>query len=265
MDLFFSKLLPVFVYPVGIVCVLLTLALILRRKTAWMIGLTVAALVILTLAGNRWIAFSLVRSLERQYPPIDLPVQADAIVVLGGATEAISFPRQIPEVNGAGDRVIYAAYLYREGAAPLVLVSGGRIDWYGPAESSQAQEMAALLVFMGVPQGQIILEENARNTAENAQFSAELLRQMGAKRILLVTSAMHMPRAVPLFESLGMDVIPSPADYIVSDVEWESLVHAGPAAQIINFLPSAGSLNLTTNALKEYLGIWVNYLSRLFS
>lgn len=260
MEIFLSKLLPSFVYPTGLIFFLLVLALILRNKTRWWTGLVIAAVLILILAGNRWTAFSLVRFLERQYPSLKLPVNADAIVVLGGATEVLSNPRQMPEVNGAGDRVIYAAYLYRQGAAPRVLVSGGRIDGYGPTKSSQAQEMADLLVFMGVPSKDILLEEQARNTVENAQFSGELLRAHGVERLLLVTSAMHMPRAVPLFEDLGLEVIPAPADTIVSDADWNALLQAGPASQFLNLLPSASSLNLTTNALKEFIGYLVNQL-----
>jgi uncharacterized SAM-binding protein YcdF (DUF218 family) len=110
----------------------------------------------------------------------------------------------------------------------------------------------------------IILEANSRNTAENAQFSGTLLDTLGVESILLVTSALHMPRAVPLFEALGLEVIPAPTDTIVSDADWEALVQANLPGQILNLLPSAGSLNLTTNALKEYLGIWVNQLSLFF-
>jgi len=54
------------------------------------------------------------------------------------------------------------------------------------------------------------LENDSENTAENAFYSAEILREKNIKTIILVTSAMHMPRSVALFEAQGLNVIPAP-------------------------------------------------------
>jgi uncharacterized SAM-binding protein YcdF (DUF218 family) len=253
-----SKLLPLFIYPVGIILVLLIAALLVHRQALRRVFLA-AALLVLLMAGNHWTAVSLVRSLERRYLPPAQDIQADAIVLLGGGTEVMAPPRPIPEVNGAGDRVIYAAQLYRDGQAPFILATGGRIAWSGQPESTPAQEMAALLEFMGIPEADIVLEANSQNTYENAAFSAPLLSTRGAQRILLVTSAMHMPRAVGWFEAAGFEVIPAPTDYIISDAEWQALWHPGFAGFLLNSFPSAGSLNLTTNAIKEYIGLAVAF------
>lgn len=253
-----SKLLPLIIYPVGLILVLLIAALLSRRQGGQRV-LLVIMLVILLFAGNRWVAASLVRSLEWRYFPPESNLRADAIVLLGGGTETIAPPRPIPEINGAGDRVIYAAQLYREGQAPYILATGGRIPWSDQPVSTPAQEMAALLEFMGVPDGDILLESASQNTAENAAFSAPLLRERNAQRIFLVTSAMHMSRAVAWFESAGFEVIPAPTDYIISEAEWDSLWHPGWAGIILNTFPSAGSLNLATNAIKEYIGLMVAF------
>lgn len=256
MFVFLSKFLPQLVYPTGLLFILLVLAVFSRRRRLQQ-ALILAALVVLGAGGNRWVAFSLVRSLEVRYPP---PLEysiADAIVVLGGGTEPADAPRPGVEVNGAGDRVIHAARLYRQGMAPLIIASGGCIPWYEGGCSSPAGEIAELLEFMGVPAEDIHIEDESVNTQENADFSRLLLENLQVRRILLVTSAVHMPRSVLLFERQGLEVIPAPADFVISDAEWLAIWQPNLAYQLVNLLPSAGNLSLTTNALKEYIGLLV--------
>ena len=76
-------------------------------------------------------------------------------------------------------------------------------------------------------------------------------------RILLVTSAAHMPRAVELFKAQGLDVIPAPTDYAVTETEWKNLISPDITTQVFNFIPNSSSLSLTTNIMKEYVGILV--------
>jgi uncharacterized SAM-binding protein YcdF (DUF218 family) len=255
MNVILSKLLPAFIYPVGLLALLLIAAILLYKKRRAQMTLLVAALVLLFVAGNRWTAYSLVRSLERRNLPVGGLPDADAIVVLGGGTELVSPPRPFQEINGAGDRVIYAARLYLEGKAPVILATGGRIAWYGPAASTPASEMQTLLEFMGVPPNAILLEDQSQNTAENASLSAPLLRAHNAQKILLVTSAMHMPRASALFAAQGFEIFPAPTDFIVADQDWDILRQGGLAGNFLDLFPSGSSLNLTTNALKESLGL----------
>lgn len=109
-------------------------------------------------------------------------VRADVLVVLGGA---------------APERPRRAAELYLAGVAPLILVSGE-----GDAESN-----ASLLEKEGVPPAAIILEERSASTLENARFSVPLLRQRGARRIILVTSWYHSRRALACFEQVAPDLV----------------------------------------------------------
>ena len=117
--------------------------------------------------------------------------------------------------------------------------------------------MEALLTFMGVPEQAIWLEDQSQNTYENALYCAQLLKAKNIDRVILVTSAIHMPRSVALFEKQGIQVIPAPADFTVTQAGWDDLTHGTLESQLINLLPSVGNLSLTTNALKEYLGILV--------
>ena len=257
MFVFLSKFLPLLVYPLGLGINLTTAALFLRRKPRLQTGLLIAALVILGVSSNRWVSYGLARSLEWQYlPPVEIPT-AEVIVLLGGGTESAQYPRSIVEVNTAGDRVIYAAHLYHQGKAPVILVSGGNIVWLGGRSMTPAEEMTELLNLLAVPESAIWQQPRSQNTQEDAEYSAQLLKERGVQRVLLVTSAIHMPRSVALFEHLGIEVIPTPTDYTVTEDGWDNLFSPDPQAFLVNILPNSSSLGLTTNALKEILGLFV--------
>lgn len=255
MFVFLSKLLPLFVYPVGLTCVLLALALILNRHKRTQTTLTILALLTLLFASNRWVAYSLAQSLEWRYlPPAELP-RAQAIVVLGGGTESKQYPRPDVEVNAAGDRVLYAAQLYRQGVAPVLLLSGGSIGWQDGDGGTPAADMAVILKNIGIPESALWLQNRSQNTHEDAVYSAAMLKEAGISRVILVTSAAHMPRSVALFEHEGIDVIPAPVDFTVTQQGWQNLKSGGWQATLISLLPNTSSLGLTTNVIKEYLGI----------
>jgi uncharacterized SAM-binding protein YcdF (DUF218 family) len=256
MFIFLSKLLPNFVYPLGLVCIFIILALILYRKPAWQRLVLLLALVVLWLGSTRWIALGMVRSLEWRYLPMTQMPSADAIVLLGGGTESAEYPRQTVELNSSGDRVLYAAWLYKQGKAPHILLSGGLIDWLDTG-STPAEDMAVILDMMGVPKEALWLESTSRNTYENAVNSRKFLNEKGINRIILVTSALHMPRSVDLFKHQGFDVIPAPTDYSVTQAAWQRLTDPNLATQLLNLMPNIDNLSSVTRALKEYLGMLV--------
>ncbi len=257
MFLSLSKILPLLFYPLGLAGLLIAASLMLRQSRLRRAALILAFLLI-WLGGNKWVASALTRSLEwRYFPPQPVPT-APAIVVAGGGVNAGDPPRPLPEVNEAGDRLIYAAYLYQQGKAPLVLLSGGGIDWYVP--SSEGPGMATLLRILGVPQEAIVSEMRSRNTYENAVFSRQILQARGIDTIILITSAMHMPRTLALFEAQGLHVIPAPTDYLVSQADWDFLGHADIRTQLLNLLPDGRYMYWNYLSLKEYLGILVYHL-----
>jgi uncharacterized SAM-binding protein YcdF (DUF218 family) len=118
-----------------------------------------------------------------------------------------------------------------------------------------SEEMADILRFTGVPEEAILQQNRSQNTREDALYSVQMLQERGAQRILLVTSAMHMPRAIALFEHLEIEVIPAPVDYTVTQAGWDNLMTFDWQATPVNMLPNTSSLGLTTNALKEYIGL----------
>jgi uncharacterized SAM-binding protein YcdF (DUF218 family) len=257
MFVFLSKFLPLFVYPVGFITILIFLALIFRKREKFQKYVLIFALLVLFVSGNKWIALSMAHSLEWKYLPYDEMPEAEAIVVLGGATMAKDYPRSSVEVNGAADRVLYAADLYKQGKAPIIISSGGSISWQQIGESTPAQEMADLLVVFGVAEQDIVLQNRSNNTHEDAVYSAEILNEMGIERVILVTSAAHMPRSVALFNHEGFDVIPAPTDYRVTQSDWSSLWHFEFPDVLIDIVPSQSNMSVFTNSLKEYIGMLV--------
>lgn len=253
MFLFFSKLLPLFFYPLGVVCWLLVVALILWwRKSRFVPIPVLTALLVLLLSSNSWVANSLVQSLEWQHIPQGALPTADAIVVLGGATRSKSPPRPSVDLSEAGERVLYGAQLYREGKAPLIIASGGRINWRGggPAESA---DMAEIMKTMGVPDSAILQDPTSLNTYQNAVNVQQILKKQGIRKILLVTSAMHMPRSLAIFQRLGIDTVAAPTDFLVTQQELAE-PNSSIEASLLNIVPDAERLEMTTRALKEYLG-----------
>lgn len=255
---FLSKFLPLFVYPVGLASLILILALIYWKKRKAARLFVIFALVILFLGGNKYVAFSMVRSLEWQYMPAANLEKADAIIVLGGATESALYPRPDVELNAAADRLFHGAALYHQGVAPKVLLSGGDIDFLTLSTTSPAADMAEVMGMLGVPDSALWLQGKSQNTYEDALYSCQLLKDKGVTKVVLVTSAMHMPRSVAVFAKQGCNVIPSPADFTVTEASWDNLWHSDVEEFFINLIPSYSNLSLTTKSMKEYIG-WITY------
>ena len=253
MFLFLSKLLPLFVYPLGLSCLLLVVAffMALRRSRSATIPILLA-FILLVAGGNPRLSDAIMKSLEWQNTNTTNLPTADAIVVLGGSTEGISPPRVMPDLNEHGDRVLYAAQLYKEGKAPKIVLSGGRIDWYGKGES-EATDMARLLELAGVPADVILKEGDSRNTHENALFTKPILEANGIEKVLLVTSAFHTPRSLKIFERQGIEAIPAPTDFFTSEVNL-ARHDFSPESNFLSYFPDSRSLYYTSKAIKEYIG-----------
>jgi uncharacterized SAM-binding protein YcdF (DUF218 family) len=259
MFLYLSKLLPLFFYPLGLASISLVVALVTLRKRPRVATFAIAtSLVLLLFCSNAWVAKYLVRSLEWQnIPSTELP-NAEAIVVLGGATKSAFPPRPTVDLSEQGDRVIYAAQLYRQKKAPLIILSGGRIDWRGSGASESA-DMASILTSIGIPSEALIEEPDSLNTYQNAVNVKKILQSRKISKVLLVTSAMHTPRSLKIFQRQGINVIPAPTDFLVSEGELNEL-GSSPKAAILNLLPDTDNLHKFTNALKEYVGSFVYWI-----
>jgi len=258
MFIFLSKLLPIFVYPVGLTCILMLLAAFLPRQSRWQRSLIGLSFLLLWLGSSNLITAPLVRSLEWRYlPPEEVPT-AEVIVVLGGGTKKADYPRQTVELGEAGDRALYAAWLYHQGKADHLLLTGGNVfsDTL-TTTPPEAEDMLSVMRMFNIPDEAFWLETKSRNSYENALYSRPLLEEKGINTILLVTSAIHMPRAVALFEKQGFSVIPLPTDFVVTQQGWQTVTKPTFLAQLGNVLPTVENLQYTTWAMKEYIGLVV--------
>lgn len=227
-----------------VILVLLLLWMLTRRG-----GFLVATVVVI---GLLWLMAtplvsgglqSLLESQSAELPAEALP-KADAIVVLGGTLSPPATPESDANLSAAADRLVYAARLYALGKAPVILVSGGH-GGGGGAMGAESVHAGALLAGWGVPEDAILTETESVNTYENAIYTKLMLDQHGLKTVLLVTSAMHMPRALATFSSAGIGVTPAATDFEASG--------PGPGG-LAAWMASPASLDVSTRALKEYVG-----------
>jgi uncharacterized SAM-binding protein YcdF (DUF218 family) len=109
-------------------------------------------------------------------------------------------------LNAAADRLVHGAALYHQGVANHVLLSGGDIDFLTLSSVSPASDMESIMEMLGVPADAMWLQGKSQNTYEDALYSCQMIKEKGAKVIVLVTSAIHMPRAIGVFKKQGCDV-----------------------------------------------------------
>jgi len=220
---------------------LLVAGLVVQRRRRLALSLILLSTSALYALSMPWVGGLLLKSLEISGPVSQAQLQtADAIVVLGGG-------RRFAEAEYGGDtlnslsleRLRYAAHLHRSSELPI-LVTGGKP---GGGTLSEGRIMQHILQSEYGLSAKWV-EDASSTTWENARFSAPLLKQAGVQRIALVSHAWHLHRAVPLFESQGLNVIPAGIQF--------SSVHVD---SIFGVLPTPVGLRDSTFALHEWLGI----------
>lgn len=229
---------------------LLSAACFVLQRKRWAVGLACTGFATLWVASLPVVALALAAPLEDKYPALTAQAApiADAILVIGGALSGAEPPRR-PTFNlgPAAGRVWHTAQLYRAGKARWVIVAGGNQPGQ-EHEQVEADAIVEMLGGLGVPRDAIRMEGLSRNTRENAVNSLPLVQSVGAKRILLVTSALHMPRALKTFakawSGYGIELIP-----VTTDVEPRT-----PRFLLRPWLPDASALAFVTRIIKEYAG-----------
>ncbi len=168
----------------------------------------------------------------------DDTVVYDAVILLGGVVEEgpMKSSGQIA-FNDNIERLIVTHRLLRDGKTRMAIASG---------ETPEADVLAMQLADWGIAKDRIILESRSRNTRENALFTQAIARARGFDRVLIVTSAFHMPRAVECFAAVGMKVDTLAVDY-----------RARPRIPLGEWLPRAGSLATSTMVVREVAGRFI--------
>jgi uncharacterized SAM-binding protein YcdF (DUF218 family) len=244
--LLLKKLLTALIMP-STSLILLTLMGILISIRRPKLGRAIAflGLALLTALSMPFVANELRQDLEH-LPPISTASleDAEAIVILAGGVY-----RNAPEYGGdtisssSLMRSRYGVFLQKRTGLPI-LVSGGAP--FGGKPEAEVMRDTIETEFHGRVRW---IENQSRDTTENAQYSVALLKSAGISKIALVSHSTHLPRAVELFAREGITVFPAPTGLQVA-----------PGSSILHFVPQSGALHSSTQTLHELLGRQVNRL-----
>jgi len=257
------KFVSALIYPVGLIIVLFLLGWIgrlifqggLKRYLASLCYLL--SFVFFLVFSNPQFATWIAKSLESQYPqvPLENIAKHDLVIVLGGGLRIPLPPAQHTQLSAGSDRYWYAMRLFKAGKASKIILSGGNVykqhDFRG-----EAYYASQLMQEWGVPAAAIIIDAESRTTEQNRDNVMRLIEDNEYDSALLVTSALHMPRAYKLFRSLSIKVTPASADVIVREMD---------APAVFSWMPSASAMALSTVALHEYYGKWFAELKAFIS
>ncbi|GAB2803888.1 YdcF family protein [Halomonas shantousis] len=230
--------------------VLIVAGILLWRRMPWLgaslIGAGIASLLLLA---TPVVSHALRQGLENYSPPtVEQLEYAEAIVIVGGGRDYASpeFGWGDAPNNATWRRLAYGAKLARQTGLPI-LVSGGR--GFDEPQAEATLMAKALEQVFDIPVRWV--ETASRTTAENASYTAQVLGTEHIHRIVLVSQAWHLPRAVPAFEAAGFDVIPAPTEFA-----------SAPPPGVVAWIPRAYHLRQSTQALHEWLGRAVYSLRR---
>ncbi len=181
-------------------------------------------------------------ALEQRFPICNFDrLTVDAVAVLGGAVKTnLSNQTGQLAVGNSGERLLSLARLAQAPDAPLIIASGGTFALQG--RRNEAEWLAQWLEQIGVPSGRVAFEGASLNTHQNARGIKKLLPDQ-ARRIAVVTSAFHMPRAVGVFRAAGFDVTACPVDFRVN------------LYQVWGYPNAAEALGHFDQAMHELLGL----------
>jgi uncharacterized SAM-binding protein YcdF (DUF218 family) len=246
-----KKLLSRFLFPVELVLILGylgALACLWRKGGRLGLRLVFLSLVFLTLFSFSATSYLLLAPLENQAGPYARPEElalkgVRSIVVLSGGITGQGLTPADKLTTGSLKRLLEGVRLFKAMPGSKLVLSGG--SFY--EEISEAEAMADLAVSLGVPEKSIQLEKGSWDTDDQA---AALNKRLAGQGFALVTSAIHMPRALKLFRAQGLNPIPAPADFRTRGFKLDYRC----------FFPSAGSLRGCEAAFYEYLGMvytWV--------
>lgn len=240
--LFFNKFLPLFVLPIGWVTFLLLFAA--WKKKRWPVFV---ALGVLYVGSTPCVGSRLIGWVESKYPaiPVAEAGPADAIVVLGGMVGPRVTGGFVANLADPGERFEAGVTLLQAGRAPQLVFTGAKMGWSD--QQTEGDELKRLAVARGVPAEKILVTGQVANTADEARLVAEMVQARGWKRIILVTTAWHMPRSAYQFRKSGVDCIIFPVDFRHD---------ATRALSAIDFVPRGEAWMNTETALRETYGYW---------
>jgi uncharacterized SAM-binding protein YcdF (DUF218 family) len=235
--------------PLTIISLLLVFGLLYIKKKWGKRSLWIG-LILLWFFSNQFIANQAMLAWEPDFKDFNAIKNHEIGVVLTGVTNLSKTAYDRTFFNKGADRITHALQLYRMGKIKKILITGGQgLNPVNP--QSEAELLQRFLIMTGVPSEDIMVEDLAKNTAQNAQFSKEFLKEKGIdtnQEFLLITSAFHMYRAKGCFDKVGLNTETFPTDYYSHDTKYDI-----PAF----IYPSPSSIENWHKLVKEWIGILV--------
>jgi uncharacterized SAM-binding protein YcdF (DUF218 family) len=215
----------------------------LRRRIVTAKVLLTLDFLVLTALSFSAVADPLIKPLELWYPPLQNTAGMEDVkwvVVLGsGHASSPELPPNAQVFNSSLSRIVEGIRIHRALPGSKIVLSGGAV--FDPVP--EAETMAAVARMLGVSSNDMVLESQSQDTGQQSQFVQEIVQD---DRCILVTSAIHMPRAMLVFEQKGLKPTPAPTDF----GDWMRK-ESGPN----QFFPRAGEMRKVEAALHEYLGL----------
>lgn len=236
--IYLHKILPLLASPLGLILLLIAVGLMSRRQLFHGVALSILIVVSLPPVSN-----SLVGYLERDYWPISTEeVSAhETVVVLSGMLRTIRHGSKTHyEFNEAVDRILAGAALVNQHRAERLILTRGQVPW--SAGMPEGEYLADFVRDLGIEREQVSLTPIVQNTEEEARAIADMVGP--GERIILVTSAFHMPRAEAVFRANGIQVTPHPVDFRIGATE----------TTLMDFIPTAEAFNATSRFVREMIG-----------
>ena len=249
----FKKIIALLLMPLTVCLLVLGFGVLLlwirRRLSAAKIMLTFGV-ILLTVLSFTAVANQIIKPLASWYPPLlnaGRLKDVNWVVVLGGGHASNpEFPANAQIENQTLARLVEGIRIHRMLPGSKLVLSGGAV--FDPLP--EADTMAKVAHILGMSWDEMILESQAKDTEQQALRVREIL---GSAPMILVTSAVHMPRAMLVFEQMGLHPIPAPVDFF----DWMRS-ERGPQ----QFFPRAMVLKKVESALHEYLGLlWLKIKS----
>ena len=240
--IYLHKILPTFVLPIMLVIIVIFIGLIKNKKKLIYIAIGVLYILSTPIFSNNFMKLVEDSGHNDYRKPISAIDSADVIVVLSGMLEINEVGDSTYIEWGDPDRFFGGIALFKAGKAQKLVFTGCKMPW-DKAKKKEGEVLKEYAISSGIPSEKIFVTKDVENTADEAVAVKELISP--SKKIILVTSAYHMYRAKRLFEKQGFIVIPYKVDYKA----------AGESAiTVMDFLTSAGNLELTETGIREIIG-----------
>ena len=210
-----SKTLWFLIVPGNCILILFVFSLLIRRRAPKIANTTLSLLGVFTVIIAIFpIGHMFVQILENRFQrPISLPADIEGIVILGGIIDPhLSHTRGITQIGGAIERITEGISLAKLYPNSKIIFSGGSGS-IANQNFKEAHYARKVFDSLGFPSDRVIFENESRNTIENAKYSMKLAQPNIRENWFLITSAMHMPRAIGVFRQLDWPINPFPVDY----------------------------------------------------